>query len=228
MTDYSEKNILGIDSSTRRLKLGVRFGGDRLIKAEEEMEQSHSRLMIKKTDELFQSAGMEKEDLDAIVVCIGPGSFTGLRIGLAAAKGIAVAYDIPVVGVDLFEIAVYRLREHTEPVCVIVPLKRDEFFVTVIEDGQYSRDKIEVVSEKSFREYVADHAVAAYGLDLSEKFPGLSNSDLSDRIQYDATELIYLGTNKLDSGLIGDLAELEPLYLMKSQAEINFDLRNKK
>ena len=228
MTDFSEKNILGIDSSTRHLKLGVRFGGDRLIKADEEMEQSHSRLIIKKTDELFQSAGMNKDQLDAIVVCIGPGSFTGLRIGLAAAKGMAVALDVPVVGVDLFEVLAFKLREYPDPVKIVIPLKRDEFFVTTVKAGQYSRENISVVAEREFGRFIDASPVAAIEMDFSSRFPGLNATDLSGRLQYDASELIYLGTERLSKGEVADLASLEPLYLQKSQAEINFELKNKK
>ena len=53
----------------------------------EEVEKSHGQLIIKKIGELFSSAGFQMESLDGIVVCTGPGSFTGLRIGIATAKG---------------------------------------------------------------------------------------------------------------------------------------------
>src|SRR5574341_1324197 len=109
--DYSSKNILAIDCATSEMKLGLKFGGDRLVKSAVAAEQSHSAQIIKGIAALMASAKCKVTELDAIVVATGPGSFTGLRIGLACAKGMAVALNIPVVGVSLFEVAGYKLAK---------------------------------------------------------------------------------------------------------------------
>jgi tRNA threonylcarbamoyladenosine biosynthesis protein TsaB len=219
-------NILAIDTSGKNLKLALSFGGDRLVKSDELMEQSHGQLLIKKIGELFQSAGLGREELDAIIVCTGPGSFTGLRIGLAAAKGMAVALDIPVVPVSLFEIAAGKLASVEGDVSVVVPLKRDEYFVSEVNGGQHAAD-IRVVGNDGLRLLAEKNSVAALHLDLSAAVSGAIANDFSDAVGYDAADLIYIGTSKLDSGYAGDLSTLEPLYIQKSQAEIRFDQRNK-
>jgi len=111
MNDFNPQSVLAIDSSTHILKLALSFGDDRLVQISEEVEKSHGQIIVKKINELFQSAGLNKSMLRAIVVATGPGSFTGLRIGLATAKGIATALNIPVAGVGVFEVAVYKLRD---------------------------------------------------------------------------------------------------------------------
>ncbi len=227
MIDFGEKNILGIDSSTNRLNLGLRFGGDRLVKSSEEVEQSHGQIIVKKIGELFQSAGLAKEELDAIVVATGPGSFTGLRIGIAAAKGIAIAMDIPMAGVNLFEIAAYRLRDRAERITVAIPLKKDEFFVTSVSSGKYDHDGIAAVKARDLAQHAGRDPFAVYGVGISPEWK-MAGQDLSSEISYDSSELIYLGSEKLTRGEADDPVLLEPLYLQKSQAEINFELRHKK
>ena len=135
MTNPSTINILAIDTSSAELKLGLGFGEDRTVKSCEQIDKSHGRFIIKKIDNLLQSAGLDKNDLQAIVVCTGPGSFTGLRIGLAAAKGMAVAMDIPVVGLSLFEVAAFKLHNLNQRVHVIIGLNRDECFVAPVVGG---------------------------------------------------------------------------------------------
>ena len=227
MKDFSESNILAIDSSSRNLKLGLSYGGDRLVQSDESVGQEHGQVIVKKISELFQSAGISKDDLEAICVCTGPGSFTGLRIGLSAAKGMAVALGVDVVGVSLFEVAAFKLRAENDPVSVIIPLKRDEFFVGEVSGGEFVSDEIRVVTEQGLADAVGQNAVAGFQFSLSERFPQVENPDLSSDVEYNAGDLIYLGRDRLSRGLIGDLSELEPLYVQKSQAEIRFEQRNR-
>ncbi len=228
MTDNLNKNVLAIDTSSSELKLGLSFGGDRMVKSCERVEKSHGRLIIKKIGELLQSAGLNKDELQAIVVCTGPGSFTGLRIGLAAAKGMAVALDIPVAGVNLFEVAAYKLRSLNRKVKIIIGLNRDECLVAPVESGSYEESAVAVIAYGDLLRVIGEDWVAAIRIDLSTSFPQLGSVDVSKQLDYDASDLLELGVGKLASGLSDDLAQLEPLYLQKSQAELSFERRQRK
>ncbi len=221
------KNILAIDSSTKILRLGLQFGGDRLIQSTEKNEKSHGQFIIKKIGELFQSASLEFKDLDALVVGVGPGSFTGLRIGLAAAKGMAVALNIPIVGVDSFEQAAYWLKNVEESICVIVPLNRDESICGFINFGQYDKNETKIIKYSNLFDEIGNMAIAADGFDLLEKFPDMGNYDVSHYLNTEVSGLVYLGMEKLDNEDLADVAVLEPMYLQKSQAEIRFDQHRK-
>lgn len=225
--DKSTSNILAIDSSSRMLSLGLSFGGDRLVKTEEAVEQSHGQIIMKKIGELFESAGLERSELGAICVCTGPGSFTGLRIGLAAAKGMAVALGIRVAGVSLYELAAYKLQGVDRKVAVIIPLTRDEVFLGEVHGGKLIDDRIVVVADRDVGKLVGDGAVAGYQVDLAKRLSRPSGEDLSAAAAYDVGDLLWLGRSKLSAGAIDDLASLEPLYVQKSQAEIKYELRNK-
>ena len=228
MTEKEYRNILAVDTSSLYLRLALMFEGDRLVKSDEKMEKSHGRLIIKKINELFNSADLKVEELDALVVSTGPGSFTGLRIGLAVAKGIAVALNIPVIDVNLFELAAFKLRERPEPVKVCVPFKKGEFFIVEVKNGAYALEDITVVTENNFSEMAGGGPVAGVNFDITDFFPQADILPGLAEIKSDAADLVYLGRMKLESGQTADLAELEPLYLLKSQAEIKFEKLRKK
>ncbi len=221
------KNILAIDTSSDKLILGLSFGGDRLVKSEEKTEQSHGQLILKKIGELCQSANLDKKDITNIVVCRGPGSFTGLRIGIAAAKGLATALDIKIISVNLFELAAYRLKEIDKTVEIIIPLKKDQFFIAPVKQGKSDIEQIKVISAKEIHNF-ENRPIAAYQIALENYLDVKSLDDYSSKIVYDASDILYLGDMKINNNQFEDLNLLEPLYIQKSQAEINYDLLNKK
>jgi len=225
MNENSFDTILAVDTSTNSLRLALQFGGDRLVKWSGEVEKSHGQMLMKKIGELMESADVKASDLDGIVVCIGPGSFTGLRIGLAAVKGMVMALDCPVVTVTSFEMAAQRLAGAEQPVTVVVPLNRDEGIKGTVDGGRVDDATIGVVRYDALLEAVGGGAVAGLGTDLATRFPGMPNEDFTDRLNYDAADLLHLGRAKLESGERVDIARLEPLYLQKSQAEIRFEQR---
>ena len=118
-------NILAIDTATDILRLAIRFGGDRLVKSTEAVEKSHGQILFKKIRELMESAAIKPADLDGIAVGIGPGSFTGLRIGLAAAKGYCYALNIPLAGISTLCAGAGAYTNTAEKIAVIIDARRD-------------------------------------------------------------------------------------------------------
>jgi tRNA threonylcarbamoyl adenosine modification protein YeaZ len=209
------------------LNLAVGFGGDRLVQSSDRMQKSHGQMIIKKIDELVQSAGLAKTDLQGIVVCLGPGSFTGLRIGLAAAKGMATALGCPLVGVSMFDLAAYKLEDHTAPVVLLLPHRRDEFFVADIINGICDAKSIEAVGIAELPARVADREIRVIGFDPAALASGGGNGSPVKVLEYNAGDLLHVGASRLNAGEFDDSADLEPLYLQKSQAEIKFEQRRK-
>ena len=221
-------NILAIDTSTKMLRLGLQFGGDRLIKSNDEVDNSHGQMLVRKIQNLLGSADLSLEEVEALVVCVGPGSFTGLRIALSAVKGIAVVRKIPVVDVSLFEIAMLKLKDSLENYHLIVPFIRNEFFITQLSADGLDISKVEIIKAEDILSYSENRQLAAIGFDATSTLVELSVELPIEIIEYDASELLYLGMEKLQKNDFSDIAELEPLYIKKSQAEINFDRRFKK
>ncbi|MEA1981586.1 MAG: tRNA (adenosine(37)-N6)-threonylcarbamoyltransferase complex dimerization subunit type 1 TsaB [candidate division Zixibacteria bacterium] len=220
------KNVLSIDTSSKILRLGLQFGSDRYLKLNEPVEKSHGQIFIRKIQDILDSAGMKIEQLDAIIVCTGPGSFTGLRIALSAAKGIAVALNIPIVGISLLDIVNFKLKDDDSDYKLIMPYIRDEYFIVKRENRIFNPDITSTVKINELLNVIKSSPAVAIGLNLENKqIPEISKKFRI--IEYDSSDILYLGFEKLSSGYNEDIELLEPLYLKKSQAEINFDKRNK-
>ena len=223
MTDFSNENILAIDCSGKELNLGLRYGDDRMVKLSIEASRSHGQLIIEKISDLLKSAEIKVEQLRALVVSTGPGSFTGLRIALAAAKGMATALNIPAVGVSLFEIAAFKLSNTEQAVTVIVPFKRDSVFAGEVKSGEFNDSSIRVVAIHEFQEDLSGLEVVSCGFN-QEKIPiAVKEIETAGSVSFDTADLLQIGFEKLKKGEVSDLADLEPLYVQKSQAETNFE-----
>ena len=105
-----------------------------------QMERGQAEQLFPLIDETFKKAGTDISKIDGIAVTVGPGSFTGIRIGLAAAKGLGMALNIPVVGVSCFEMWCCGV---TEPVKVVLDTRRGDFYVQSFDkDGRPDAPKV--------------------------------------------------------------------------------------
>jgi len=228
MTSKEINNILAIDTSTRNLHLALAFGGDRLVKSNEMVEKSHGQVLLKKIDNLLQSAGIAVSDIHGIVICLGPGSFTGLRIGLAAAKGIAVASEIPAVGVGLFELASHKLGK-TEPTArILIPSRKGEWYVGTMNNQISAEVNVSIETTVDLPSVIGDNPVYGVGSEPVELIKMVGSLSQVRELEYDSADLLYLGRQKLLAGDFSDLSDLEPMYFQKSIAETRFDQRESK
>lgn len=227
MSDYH--NLLALDSSGKKLRLAVSFGEDRMVSSDELVEQSHGRIMLKKIGELLKSAGLNVGQLDGLVVSTGPGSFTGLRIGLAVAKGMAVASGIPVVPVSHFDVITSRLPGEQFPLAkILVPSGRDEFLMVEYRSGEVLFDGATVLRRESLQHWPAEVGCLVTGFGVEPAHDKLNLPAHARVIEPDLAELMALGRAKLQSDRVPELASLEPMYLRKSQAELRFDERHQR
>jgi len=128
--------VLGIETATA--VCAVALVDDDVVLAERryEIPQAHSEKLMECVDDCLKSAGLALSSIDGLAISIGPGSFTGLRIGLSVAKGLAFAADKPLVGVPTLEaLALQSVRKGVaEPDDVIVPMidaRRDEVYTAI-------------------------------------------------------------------------------------------------
>lgn len=128
--------ILGFDSSGLVASVAV-VEEDTLI-AEYTMnhKKTHSQTLMPMLDEMLEMAEVSIETIEAIAVAAGPGSFTGLRIGSATVKGLALALDIPVVSVPTLEAMAYNLWGSDSLICPIMDARRNQVYT-----GLYSFDE---------------------------------------------------------------------------------------
>ncbi|MDZ4723655.1 MAG: tRNA (adenosine(37)-N6)-threonylcarbamoyltransferase complex dimerization subunit type 1 TsaB [candidate division Zixibacteria bacterium] len=230
MNHFDEKyqNVLAIDSSGQKLKLALSFGSDRSVQSTAEDERTHGQVIMKKIQELLESSGLDRTAINALAVSIGPGSFTGLRIGLAAAKGIAVALDIPIVAVSVFEIAAMKTRSITDRLWAIVKITRDEFIMAPMSKGKAEMLSIQVVKLPDLASSIGTELAIGIGFSLKDVLSDHQICPGFDELDNNASELLYLGREKLETEDFADIASIQPLYIQKSSAEIRYEQRQQR
>jgi tRNA threonylcarbamoyladenosine biosynthesis protein TsaB len=128
--------VLGIESSTRQGGVAI-VDGDRLVcESLLNIEVTHSERLLPAIDRLLADARLSLGALEGIAVSIGPGSFTGLRIGLSTAKGLAYATGLPVVGVSTLEAMAWGLPAARWPVCPVLDARKQEVYAAVFRHAE--------------------------------------------------------------------------------------------
>lgn len=125
--------VLGLETSS--LQGGVALVGDRGLVCESilNVEATHSERLLPAIDRMLQEAGLGPGDLGGIAVSIGPGSFTGLRIGLSTAKGLAYATGLPVVTVPTLEALAWTLPAARWQVCPVLDARKQEVYAALFQ-----------------------------------------------------------------------------------------------
>lgn len=125
--------ILGIDSSG--MVASVAIVTDGVITAEYTMnhKKTHSETLLPMIDEIMKTSEVEMKDLNAIAIAAGPGSFTGLRIGAATAKGLALAEDLPIIPVKTCEGLAFNMWGAEGVICPIIDARRNQVYTGLYE-----------------------------------------------------------------------------------------------
>jgi tRNA threonylcarbamoyladenosine biosynthesis protein TsaB len=134
--------VLGIETSSRRGSVALVEQGRLVHTAMHERDSSHAELILPLIAELLAQAGWTKSSLDRVAVGVGPGAFTGIRIGIALAQGIGLALGRPVFGVGSLEaMAAAVPRDLPGLRCALLDARRSELFV-----GVYSPEAVEIAA----------------------------------------------------------------------------------
>ncbi len=217
--------VLGIDSSTEILSIGLadneKITGEKTVDSRRE----HASLIIGTIDKLLNDSSISNTDISGVAVAIGPGSFTGIRIGLAVAKGMAAALEIPITGVSTFEIIGKRLERDYQEFCLLAQVRKGEYYFVRFSSGVKIVDSIVLVELSRLPEMVSDLPWALVG--ESRQLLGLPEKRMisSYRSKVSGGELALYGAGMIRRGLTSDPDVLEPLYVAPSQAERKFGTR---
>ncbi len=120
--------ILAVDTAAEGCSAAVSVDGFIVAELSMVLRSSHSRRVLETIDTLLSLAGMVPASLNALAVTIGPGAFTGLRIGLAAVKGLAAALDLPVACVSTLEVLAVQAGLFSGSICPVLDARRGEVY----------------------------------------------------------------------------------------------------
>lgn len=160
--------ILNIDTSTGKAGVCLSKDGSLLALAENQDQKEHSSWLHPAISRLLQETGHGTADLQAVAVTAGPGSYTGLRVGMAAAKGLCYALAIPLITENTLKVMAFAASQQlsgTDLLCPMLDARRMEVFTAV-----YTNDLTPLLSptamiidENSFSEYLLDRQVSFFG-----------------------------------------------------------------
>ena len=131
--------ILAIDCAHEACSAAFSDGEKVVSEIVENMERGQAERLIPMVREVLEKANAGFDDIDAVAVTTGPGSFTGVRVGLAAADGIALAAGLPMTGVSVLDVLARKINvQHPEikKLCLVLETKRDDYYTRCYEAGE--------------------------------------------------------------------------------------------
>ena len=137
--------ILAVDSSGLVASVAVICDEDMLGEFTMNYRKTHSQTLLPMLDELAKMIDLDLQTLDAIAVAGGPGSFTGLRIGSATVKGLALALDKPVISVPTVDALAYNLCGHKDIICPLMDARRNQTYTGLY---QFEGNHLQVIKEQ--------------------------------------------------------------------------------
>jgi tRNA threonylcarbamoyladenosine biosynthesis protein TsaB len=209
--------ILNIDTAPDTASVCLSENGNILHLSFSENQKEHASWLHTEIASLFQKSGYQPNNLNAVAVSIGPGSYTGLRIGLSAAKGFCYALTIPLIAVNSLKIIAFAVKEEAPNlICPLIDARRTEVFTAM-----YDKELKEMVSphamlidEKSFADTLSSGKILFCGPAVKKLQPLISGSNaLYSKTTADASHLAQLSFDSFNIKDFAGLAYTEPLYV---------------
>ncbi len=216
--------LLAIDTATATCGVALTEDGRLVADARLHRPNVHNEKLVGLIQWLFNQADWRFEDLSGIAVSIGPGSFTGLRIGLSVAKGLALAVDRPVVPVNTLDALAFSVTALDATVCVVIRARKGEYYF-----AQYTKSGTELRRHGEYT--ILDHAAVQARLpnqsvlvaqppELFQEFAaeGIVGLPESQAVS-SAAAVGELATRRFPEASQEDVAALEPFYLKEFEAK---------
>ena len=210
--------ILNIETATKNCSVSIADKGN--ILANKELNNgnySHAELLHPFIADILKEAQLSSKDIDAVAVSKGPGSYTGLRIGVSAAKGLCFAFDKPLISIDTLTALAHATTSSQGYIIPMIDARRMEVYASVF-DANYTQVreiKAEIVTEASYLDYLNNGKVTFLG-DGAMKCKELITHEnavfLSDYFP-SSKEMAGLSYEKYKKNDIEDVAYFEPFYL---------------
>lgn len=213
--------ILNIESSSTNCSISLSLNGKVVfIKEKNDKKYSHSTKLHIFIQEVLKESNISIKELSSIAVSKGPGSYTGLRIGIAAAKGLCYALDIPLISVStLLVLAKQLVVEKEDLIIPVIDARRDEVYSGVYNSSYNKVREVfpEIINEESFSELMLNNKLYFIG-NGQEKCERLikKNSNLifsSNDTFPSANEMAFLSFEKFKNSQFEDIVYFEPDYL---------------
>ncbi|NVM65496.1 tRNA threonylcarbamoyladenosine biosynthesis protein TsaB [Mucilaginibacter sp. SG538B] len=217
--------ILQIETATTSCSVALARDGKVLGFKQINIRNIHAEVITLYIDDLLNNSGLTYNELDAIAVSSGPGSYTGLRIGVSTAKGLCFALDKPLIAIETLEAMAYGVinslgdaADGNMLLCPMIDARRMEVYTALFDaaGNRVRETAADIIEENSFANYLKDHQILFFG-DGAEKCKGVlsasPNALFLDDFVNSATYLTQKASQKFADGAFEDVAYYEPYYL---------------
>ncbi|MCD6390256.1 MAG: tRNA (adenosine(37)-N6)-threonylcarbamoyltransferase complex dimerization subunit type 1 TsaB [Desulfobulbaceae bacterium] len=223
--------ILAIENSTLCGSVALVSGDLCLCEFSLLSRMTHSKRLLGSIDYIMQNCEISWDDIDGIAISLGPGSFTGLRIGLATAKGLAMATDLPLMGVSSLDGLAAQLPHAGHLICSVLDARKKEVYAAFYrvkgEKTKRISDYLAVTPQKLTEQITEPVILLGDGAELYADF---FREKLGEHVLFAPSQLIlpkasaigFLAINKWQSNNFLDTALVGPIYVRPSDAEIHF------
>lgn len=221
--------ILAIETATKAASVAVISEEKFLAEITCEDIKAHSETLMPQIEEVLKISGAK--EIDAVAVSIGPGSFTGLRIGLAAAKALAYAWQIKIVGVPTLQAISFHFPTNSVTVLPMLDAQKNRAYVQkFLNCSPQSEIEVKPIEEIISQAEKVNGEIFLCGDVLHKiKIPLPENVKLApiNLRMPRAVNVALCGKKLLDEGKFSNLMNLEPLYIRRSEAEVLWEKRQK-
>jgi tRNA threonylcarbamoyladenosine biosynthesis protein TsaB len=216
--------LLHIDTATEHASICLSNNGQIISYAENTDPKNHGSFLQPAIQQVFQSTIYQLLDIDAISVSNGPGSYTGLRVGLASAKGLCFALNKPLIALNTLQIMAQAAIKHVQKTesadnylfCPLIDARRMEVF-TAIYDAQSNiilQPMASIIDEMSFKDVLHTNKIVFTGSGHHKLQTVLKHSNaFYFNIQHSAIDMVTLAAKNSSEKKTGNLGYIEPFYI---------------
>lgn len=213
--------LLNIDTATEVASVCISEGESSLAYIENRQQREHASFVHAAVHDLLQQSGLQLKDMEAFSVTSGPGSYTGLRVGMAAAKGFCYAFGKSFITINTLEVmakaALSTLDiENDTLLCPMIDARRMEVFTAVYDVNLNSilSPRPVVLEDSVFKDYLEERKTVFFGSG-SKKLPGitLGKSAVVKSVEHNAKHLAMLAAAAIKLKKFSDVSYSEPKYL---------------
>lgn len=210
-------NILNIETSTTNCSVALSVNGEYIVlKEDNSSSYSHAERLHEYINEVLNSAQISRDELHAIAVSKGPGSYTGLRIGVSAAKGLCYALDIPLISVPTLEILARKVELQKGCIVAMLDARRMEVYSAVFDTNYKCIEptSAKVLDTSSYNDILQNQPVyfVGNGVEKIQKIINHPNAHFNNQLP-SAQQMCGLSFSKFQAENFENLAYFEPFYL---------------
>lgn len=213
--------ILSIETGTEVCSVSLSNNSEIIDIRESAEPQAHAHQLAVFIDELLKKNKLTTKDLSAVAVSEGPGSYTGLRIGVSTAKGICFGSGIPMIAIGSLEAltqgAINQIGGNTDPLfCPMIDARRMEVYTALYHGDGSAKTPVEalIIDENSFKDDLATSMVYFFGNGAAKCAEVINHPNAKFiEVAHTAANMVPLAHQLFDSGKFVDVAYFEPFYL---------------